>query len=451
MTLTLPDPAVVTARIAGSLPFVVTGRVASIVGDTVTVAGMTAPVGGVCRILSAGEVATDAVVIGFSGAAPVLSPLRPSAGMAAGDRVRLLAARPTVPVGEGLCGRVLNAMGDPIDGRPLPAGVTRVPAGGAAPGSLSRPPIDTAITTGVAAIDALMTVGVGQRMGIFAGSGVGKSTLLGMICRGTSADKIVIAMVGERGREVREFIDRSLGEAAARAVVVVATSDEPAACRVAAAMTATSIAEAFRDAGDHVLLLVDSVTRLAMAQREVGLAAGQPPTTRGYPPSVFSLMPQLVERAGRTEKGAITAFYTVLVEGDDPNEPIADTLRGLLDGHIHLSRRLATAGHFPPIDVAESLSRLQPQLINAEDAEAAAAVREHVVRYRENEDLISIGAYKSGSDPRTDAAIALRDPIDLVLRQDASRVAPVEQTRAQLRAIAAAGRGEVTTPQAVAQ
>ncbi|CAN0463539.1 unnamed protein product, partial [Hapterophycus canaliculatus] len=250
-----------------------------------------------------------------------------------------------------------DAFGRPIDGKPLSEDLTRVDVSHHSPDSLSRPPIDQPMQTGVRAIDAMLTCGVGQRLGIFAGSGVGKSTLLGMITRGTNADRVVIAMVGERGREVNEFIQNALGpDGLKKSVVVVATSDRPAAQRLSAAMTATSIAEQFRDEGHNVLLLVDSVTRFAMAQRELGLAAGEPPTTRGYPPSVFNMLPQLVERAGRTEKGSITAFYTVLVEGDDNNEPIADTVRGLLDGHIMLNRKLAHRGHFPPIAITRRLS-----------------------------------------------------------------------------------------------
>ena len=291
--------------------------------------------------------------------------------LSAGDSVRLVDT--TVRVGPS-CGRVIDAFGQPVDGKPLPRDLQIVDAEREPPHSMERPAIDAPLQTGIRAIDAMLTCGQGQRLGIFAGSGVGKSTLLGMLARGSDADRIVIGMVGERGREVQEFLERALGEVGfARSVVVVATSDRPAAQRVAAAWTATAIAEAFRDQGENVLLLIDSVTRFAMAQRELGLAAGEPPTPRGYPPSVFNLLPRLVERAGRTDRGSITAFYSVLVEGDDQNEPIADTLRGLLDGHIVLSRDLAAGAHWPPIDVLQSLSRLQPHLVAPHDLKVAAA------------------------------------------------------------------------------
>ncbi|MFK8113448.1 MAG: FliI/YscN family ATPase, partial [Rubripirellula sp.] len=330
--------------------FRVYGRVASITGDAITLQGMTAPLGAICQLEPRSAKPTLTRVIGFDDTRPILAPLEPISQLAAGDQVRLISHQLTLRVGPALCGRVIDAFGRPIDGKPLTEDLTSMSVQGGAPESLDRPPIDQPLQTGVRAIDAMLTCGVGQRMGIFAGSGVGKSTLLGMLTRGTNADRVVIAMVGERGREVAEFLQRALGEAGLKkSVVVVATSDRPAAQRMTAAWTATAIAEQFRDQGHHVLLLVDSVTRFAMAQRELGLAAGEPPTTRGYPPSVFNTLPQLVERAGRTGKGAITAFYTVLVEGDDHNEPVSDTIRGLIDGHIVLNRKLAHRGHYPPI------------------------------------------------------------------------------------------------------
>ncbi|MFG0291100.1 MAG: FliI/YscN family ATPase [Rhodopirellula sp. JB044] len=438
----LPDPTATAASLRKTVLFQVRGRVASLTGDAVTVQGMTAPLGAICELLPPDAPATLARVIGFDDTRPILAPMEPITRLAAGDRVRLLSHALTLRVGQSLCGRIVDAFGRPIDGRPLSEDLMRVDVSHSAPDSLARPPIDQPLQTGVRAIDAMLTCGVGQRLGIFAGSGVGKSTLLGMITRGTNADRVVIAMVGERGREVGEFIQRTLGEEGLKkSVVVVATSDKPAAQRLSAAYTATSIAEQFRDEGHNVLLLVDSVTRFAMAQRELGLAAGEPPTTRGYPPSVFNLLPQLVERAGRTDKGSITAFYTVLVEGDDNNEPIADTVRGLLDGHIVLNRKLAHRGHFPPIDIPESVSRLQNHLVTPEIATAVLKIREHMVQYDSSEDLISIGAYRQGSDPRIDAAIAMRDPINILLRQHSDDQTPMEMSHQMVMKLAAAQTG----------
>ena len=449
----LPDIDAAVSRLNAASLRQTSGRVAAVAGSAITIQGMTAPIGCVCELTTDRGQVVRGTVIGFAGSAPMLSLYDDMPSVAAGDRVRLVDAALRLPVGPSLCGRVLDALGRPIDGRPLPADLRWTDALRAAPEALDRPPIDTALSTGVSAIDTMLTCGRGQRLGIFAGSGVGKSTLMGMLARGSAADKIVIGMVGERGREVQEFIDRSLGPAGlARSVVVVATSDRPACQRVAAAHTATAIAEAFRDDGDDVLLLLDSVTRFAMAQRELGLAAGEPPTTRGYPPSVFNTLPQLVERTGRTTAGSITAFYTVLVEGDDPNEPIADTLRGLLDGHIVLNRRLSTEGHYPPIDVLESLSRLQTHIATDRAIAAAAAARGHLAIHRQNEDLIAIGAYRAGTDPRIDAAIAARQRINEVLRQSADRL--VDLTKSQSALVAAiespppAGVGDVNDPNA---
>jgi len=324
----------------------------------------------------------------------------------------------------------------------LPRGLAACTDDTPAPPSLSRPPIDEALSTGVKAIDAMLTIGRGQRMGIFAGSGVGKSTLLGMLARGAEADAIVIAMVGERGREVREFTERTLGpEGVARSVIIVATSDQPAAVRVQAAWTASAIAESMRDSGKHVLLLVDSITRMAMAQRELSLAAGEPVTTRGYTPSVFSLLPRLIERAGRTESGSITAFYSVLVEGDDMNEPIADTVRGLLDGHIVLSRGLANEAHWPAIDVLESVSRLQPHLVESHVMVAAESLRKDLAEYRRHAELISIGAYRPGVQPQLDRAIAIRESAQSLLRQRSSECYSLEQSQSALIAL-----GQVVPP-----
>ena len=402
----------------------VTGRVAAVAGETLEIEGMTAPIGAVCELTTNHHKTIAARVIGFRGNRPILAPMQRLESVSAGDRVRLVNHHAKLKVGPSLCGRVIDAFGEPLDGKPLPKDLIAVDADRSPPESLDRPPIDEALQTGVRAIDTMLTCGIGQRLGIFAGSGVGKSTLLGMLARGTSVDRIVIGMIGERGREVQEFIDRSLGKAGlARSVVVVATSDRPAAQRVSAAWTATAIAESFREEGENVLLLLDSVTRFAMAQRELGLAAGEPPTTRGYPPSVFNMLPRLVERAGRTKSGSITAFYTVLVEGDDNNEPIADTLRGLLDGHIMLSRKLTSEAHWPPIDVLESLSRLQPHLASPELMQAVSTARGHLSQYSKSADLISIGAYRPGTDPKTDAAIAMRDPLKGFLTQTGEEIA----------------------------
>lgn len=452
---TLPDPDALRQRIQTSPSHEVRGSVAAVIGEMVELQGMTVPVGAICELghdsqpghdqgaeLNGSEAHRNRVrsrgkVIGFRGVRPLLAPLQPMGSVAAGDPVRLLDFSQKVLVGDSLCGRVVDAFGQPLDGRPLPQDLHVAECDRQPPESLDRPPIDQPLTTGVRAIDGMLTCGRGQRLGIFAGSGVGKSTLLGMLARNSDADRIVIGMVGERGREVQEFLQRSLGEAGLRrSVVVVATSDRPATQRVNAAWTATAIAEHFRDQGQNVLLLLDSVTRFALAQRELGLAAGEPPTTRGYPPSVFNLLPRLVERAGRTKAGSITAFYTVLVEGDDNNEPIADALRGLLDGHIVLSRQLAEEAHYPPIDVLQSLSRLQPHLVDDATGQHVAVTRKYLSDYRKNADLISIGAYRSGSDPRIDAAIAMREPIRTFLIQNAGEATPVDVTQRSLRAIA---------------
>ncbi len=429
----LPDADATEQLIRGCVTHHVVGRVAAVAGETIEIEGMTAPLGAICELAPHGGKTRRARVIGFRGARPILAPLDRLQILSAGDPVRLVDTSAKIRVGPSLCGRIIDALGQPIDGLPLPDDLVTIDADGQPPDSLDRPPIDKPLQTGVRAIDAMLTCGSGQRLGIFSGSGVGKSTLLGMLARGSNADRIVIGMVGERGREVQEFIQRSLGESGlARSVVVVATSDRPAAQRVAAAWTATAIAEAFRDRGEEVLLLLDSVTRFAMAQRELGLAAGEPPTTRGYPPSVFNLLPRLVERTGRTNRGSITAFYSVLVEGDDNNEPIADALRGLLDGHIVLSRDLAAQSYWPPIDVLKSLSRLQPHIISAEVAQAAQTARRHLSEYHQHADLISIGAYRAGSDPHVDAAIAMREPLKLFLTQSPNELTKIDQSQAAL-------------------
>jgi flagellum-specific ATP synthase len=414
------------------------GRIAALSGASIEVEGLAAPVGSLCRIRTAAGGRLLAQAIGFRGPRTLLALFDEGHGLAAGDRVEWIAHGVRVGVGPQLRGRVVDALGRPIDGRPLPLGLDQTRVDGTAPGSLQRPPIRQPLETGVRVIDGMLTCGVGQRLGIFAGSGVGKSSLLGMLTRGVAADAIVIGLVGERGREVREFIDDALGEEGMRrAVLVVATSDQPATMRLQAAWTATAIAESLRDSGQDVLLMVDSVTRFALAQRELGLAAGEPPTTRGYPPSVFSLLPRLVERAGRTDRGAITAFYSVLVEGDDTNEPISDTLRGLLDGHIVLSRRLAAESHWPAVDVLHSLSRLQNQLLEPAEVQAAQQVRRWLSEYDKASDLIDIGAYRSGANPELDRAMQMRPAILRFLQQAMRERGSLAATRRTLLQLAA--------------
>lgn len=400
------------------MPTALSGSVVRTVGMTAAVADFPAPVGALVEIERHSAEPLRAEVIGFRDALTVLYPFSGLKGVRRGNRVRLVGTARWLRVGEELLGRVVNAQGQAIDGRPQPALAHRIPLDRAPPPSVERPRIDTPLGTGIRALDGLLTCGKGQRMGIFAGSGVGKSVLLGMMARYTSADVNVIALVGERGREVNEFLERDLGPAGlARSVVVVATSDEPALMRIQAAQTATAIAEFFRDSGRDVLLIMDSLTRFAMAQREIGLAAGEPPTTRGYPPSVFAMLPKLVERAGQATKGSITGFYSVLVEGDDPQEPISDTVRGLLDGHTWLSRKLAARGHYPAIDILNSISRLATDITPRQQQDAAQSIRELLAAYRDHEDLISIGAYRRGANRAVDAAIEMQDEINRYLRQ----------------------------------
>lgn len=419
------------------MPFGVTGRVRSIRGTTIVVDGLPVPVGALVKIHRRQQDSLQAEVIGFDGGKTILAPLDNWDGVSQGDHVELFQTYRSVSVSASIIGRVLDATGLPMDdlgpltlGRKMPCDAPPVPA-------LQRPPIDKILPTQVRAFDMFLTLGCGQRMGIFAGSGVGKSTLLGMLARGTEADNVVIALIGERGREVREFLERDLGEEGRqKSVTVVATSDQPAPKRILAAKTATAIAEALRDEGKNVLLLMDSVTRFAMAQREVGLAAGEVPTTRGYPPSVFAMLPQLVERSGINQKGSITALYTVLVEGDDTNEPISDTLRGLLDGHIHLSRSIASKGRYPAIDVLPSLSRLQSHLMSPELRQAADLIRSLMAIYKENEDLINIGAYSRGSNPTIDRAIQMRPMIETFLAQEQRELIPWAKSQEDLLKLA---------------
>ncbi len=407
-----------TAQLDRIVPTALTGSVVRIVGMTAAVADFPAPVGALVEIDRQAEAPLRAEVIGFRDSLTLLYPYSKLSGVRRGNRVRLLGTARWLRVGPQLLGRVIDAHGRAVDGRPQPALADRMTLDASPPPAVERPRIDAPLGTGIRALDGMLTCGKGQRMGIFAGSGVGKSVLLGMMSRYTTADVNVIGLIGERGREVNEFLERDLGpEGLARSVVVVATSDEPALLRVQAAQTATAIAEYFRDSGRDVLLLMDSVTRFAMAQREIGLAAGEPPTTRGYPPSVFMLLPKLLERAGRSARGSITGFYSVLVEGDDPQEPISDAVRGLLDGHVWLSRKLATRGHYPSIDVLQSISRVMNDITPRAHQDAAQAVRELMAAHHDHEDLISIGAYRRGANRAVDASIDLQEEINRYLRQ----------------------------------
>jgi flagellum-specific ATP synthase len=375
-------------------------------------------------------------VVGFREHRLLLMPLGDMAGLHVGCEVAACQRPPLPRPGPEMLGRVLDALGRPFDGLGLLPVERRAAQLSTPPHPLRRQRISETFTTGVRAIDSMIPFGRGQRLGLFAGSGVGKSTLMGMVTRGSKADVVVVALVGERGREVREFIEKDLGpEGMKRAVVVVATSDTPAPLRLRAAFTATSIAEMWRDEGKNVLFIMDSVTRFAMAQREIGLAIGEPPATRGYTPSVFALLPRLLERAGAGEQGAITALYTVLVEGDDMNEPVADAVRGILDGHIVLSRSLAHLNHYPAIDILDSVSRLVRDIMTPDEVALAAKAREYLALYRKNEDLISVGAYQRGANPALDEAILRHEPLRNFLRQPVDEHASRAATFSQLKQI----------------
>jgi flagellum-specific ATP synthase len=425
-------------RIADVPRFAAYGKVTRVVGLVMEAVGIDVGVGELCRISSLSEDhSVLAEVVGFHERGVLLLPLGDLAGLHPGSNVRPLGRSFGVDVGPGMLGRVLNGLGHPIDGKGKLDTKERVPLTGEPPHPLERQTIDRPLETSVRAIDGCLTIGCGQRVGIFSGSGVGKSTLLGMIARQANADVNVIALLGERGREVRDFIEHSLGpEGLARSVLIVATGDQAALVRARGALVATSIAEYFRDQGKHVLLMVDSVTRVAMAWREIGLAVGEPPTTKGYPPSVFASLPRLLERAGNGKTGAITGIYTVLVDGDDFNEPVADAARSILDGHIVLTRKLASAGHFPAIDILESKSRVRDQVIDATQRAGANTLQRLMAAYREKEDLILVGAYQKGSDPNVDAALRLRDPMLGFLRQRPDERTPFANARGALLGIA---------------
>ncbi|MCI8656680.1 MAG: flagellar protein export ATPase FliI [Oscillospiraceae bacterium] len=414
-----------------------TGKIENIVGMSIEASGGRAAIGDICRIYSnesGGQIPAE--VVGFKNDHILLMPYANMSGISAGNFVRNTGKRLTLPVGPFLRGRVINALGQPIDGlEPFGRGDT-FSIDSAYINPMTRPPIRERMEFGVKAIDSLLTIGKGQRIGIFAGSGVGKSTLLGMIAKNVKADINVIALVGERGREVLEFMQKDLGEEGMRrSILVVATSDQPAMLRMKCPSVATSIAEYFRDQGYDVLLMMDSLTRFAMAQREIGLAIGEPPVARGYTPSMYAEMPKLLERSGNFEKGSITGVYTVLVEGDDTNEPIADTVRGILDGHIVLSRQLANANHFPAIDVGASISRLMVEIVSPEHRQLASKLRDIMGVYEKNADLVSIGAYKAGTNSKLDYALGKIDGINQFLMQGINESFSYEESLEQLRRI----------------
>ncbi|MCR5359542.1 MAG: FliI/YscN family ATPase [Thermoguttaceae bacterium] len=405
-------------QIKSVMPARVIGSVVSTEGIAVSVAGFPVPIGALAQIEQPGQEPILAEAVGFRDDVTLLCAYSDLTGIRRGARVELIQTVPRLRVGDELLGRIVNAFGQPIDGEPRPILTERMRYDRRPPDAYARPRIDTVLSTGIRAIDGFLTVGRGQRIGIFAGSGVGKSVTLGMMTRYTDADVIVIGLIGERGREVNDFIERNLGEEGKRkSVVVVSTSNEPALTRVRAAQGAMTIAEYFRDRGKNVLFLIDSLTRYAQALREIGLAAGEAPAAKGFPPSVFSAIPRLVERAGRDRNGSITAFITVLVEGDDKDDPIGDAVRGLLDGHIWLSRKLSIRGHYPAIDPLESISRLMPDICSPEHREAANRLRRLLGVYAENEDLISVGAYQEGTNSEIDRAIRLKPAIDAWLCQ----------------------------------
>jgi len=415
----------------------VAGRVVEVTGLTVVAEGLPLPVGSACEITRAHAEPIAAQVVGFENQRSILMTLRDPQGVASGDRVRSAANLQFVPVGRRLLGRVIEGLGQPIDGKGPVTVESHSPVYREAPRALARRPIEDPLYTGIRAIDAMHTVGCGQRMGVFAGTGVGKSVLMGMIARYTSADVTVVALVGERGREVGDFIRKDLGEEGLkRCVLVVSTSHESPVLRVRAGFVATAVAEYFRDLGQDVLLLMDSATRLAMAQRQIGLSAGEPPTTKGYPPSVFGLLPQLLERSGRTERGSITGLYTVLVEGDDITEPISDAIRGILDGHVWLARSLANRGHYPAVSVLDSISRVMVDVTDEGHLRAARTVRRVLAVWSDIEDLVNIGAYAEGANVDFDVAVQMKPRIDEFLQQAISAHADGRETRTQLMELA---------------
>jgi len=413
------------------------GRVTRIVGLAVEASGPSSKIGDICEMFTLdGERSMRAEIVGFRDGQTLLMPFGSLEGIGLGSYVVYTGKSLRVPVGDALVGRILDALGNPFDDLPEPKIDAWYPADSAPPNPLTRERIKEVLPLGVKAIDSMLTVGRGQRLGIFAGSGVGKSTLLGMMARYAVADINVIVLVGERGREVRDFIEKDLGEEGLRkSVLVIATSDQPALLRLKCAMTGTAVAEYFRDQGKKVLLLMDSLTRFAMAQREIGMAAGEPPVSRGFPPSVFAILPKLLERSGMSDKGSITGLYTVLVEGDDMNEPISDTVRGILDGHIVLSRAIANSNHYPPIDVLGSVSRVMPDIVTKEHLEEFGTMKNMIAVYREAEDLINIGAYREGANPEIDRSVKLHNPIQSFLKQDMMEHYSFEETLKMLKGV----------------
>ncbi len=421
-------------QVYGAEPYSLTGKIENIVGMSIEASGGRAAVGDICRIYngdSGGQVTAE--VVGFKNDHILLMPYSDMNGISAGNFVRNTGRQLTLQVGEFLRGRIINALGQPIDGKGPFEGGAPYCVGGNYINPLQRPPIRERIQFGVKAIDGMITIGKGQRIGIFAGSGVGKSTLMGMIAKNVTADINVIALVGERGREVLEFVEKDLGpEGMKRSILVVATSDQPAMLRMRCPSVATGIAEYFRDQGYDVLLMMDSLTRFAMAQREIGLAIGEPPVSRGYTPSMYAEMPKLLERSGNFARGSITGVYTVLVEGDDTNEPIADTVRGILDGHIVLSRQLANSNHYPAIDVSASISRLMTEIVSPEHRQLASRIRDIMSVYEKNADLVSIGAYKPGTNRKLDFAMSKIDAVNGFLTQDVNEAFSYDQCVAEM-------------------
>jgi flagellum-specific ATP synthase len=429
------------SRIEPAPPLLVEGRLTRMVGLTLEAAGCTAAIGDRCRVLSPGGTQVDAEVVGFSGDKLFLMPTDTPRGLAPNARVVPLGSSGDVPVSWSLLGRVIDGAGKPLDGAGPIHADERLPLQGRPNNPLARESISEPLDVGVRAINALLTVGRGQRIGLVACSGVGKSVLLGMMARYTTADVIVVGLIGERGREVKEFIEQILGAEGLRRSVVVATpADTPPLLRMHGAALATTIAEYFRDQGKHVLLLMDSLTRYAQAQREIGLTIGEPPATRGYPPSVFARLPQLVERAGMGMHGigSITGFYTVLMDGDEQNDPIADAAKAILDGHIVLSRTIADSGRYPAIDVEGSISRTMPQITNTAHQQMARLFRQHYSTYEQNRDLFNVGAYQAGSDPNLDLAVRLYPQLVRFLRQDMTEAVRLKDSLQQLRELLAA-------------
>lgn len=423
------------ARVDGSARATYCGRIIKVAGVMVEAEGLPSAIGDLCRLDRTSARPLLAEVVGLRGHTACLMPYGDTAGISAGARVIALNRRLDVRVGDSLLGRVLDGFGNPMDGRGPLDRTINIPVQREAPSALTRANITEPMVTGVRVLDGCLTLGLGQRIGIFAGSGVGKSTLLADIVRGADIDIGVVALVGERGREVRAFVEEALGEAGLkRSVIVVATSDRSPLERYKAPFLATAIAEYFRDRGRRVVLVMDSVTRFAAACREIGLASGEPPTVKGYPPSFFATVPKLVERAGNSDHGSITAIYTVLLDGDDPDDPVGDTMRGLLDGHVVLSRKLANRGHFPAVDLLGSISRLFTKVTKPDHRAAATQLREMLATYEENRDLIQIGAYKSGANPRLDAAIARYERMESFLKQETGSSSPIAETLTKLLA-----------------